>query len=101
MEPCSNYLGILDNQYILIKELDTSLSSSTYKVFEPFTEKEYIVKIFNEDFISFDTEIEISRLISRKKSPFFLKYINSSSGPFVMDEIKEYKKKLYSFRICY
>jgi len=92
MEPCSNYLGLLDNRYILVKGLDSSNLSATYKVFDSFTEKDLIAKIFKENHFSIDSEIEINQKISRNESPFFLKYINSSSGPFVMDEIKEYNK---------
>lgn len=92
MEPCLNYLGLLDNRYILVKELESSNLSSTYKVFDSFTEKDLIAEIFNENRKSFHSEIEINQKISRNESPFFLKYINSSSGPFVMDEIKEYNQ---------
>ena len=97
MEPCSNYLGMLDNKYILVKELYSNDTSQTYKVFDSFTEKEFIAKIFNTDINSDNTEIEINKTISRNGSPLFLKYINFFSGPFILDEIEEYNRHYILF----
>ena len=90
MEPCSNYLGMLDRKYILVKEIDSNSKSTTYKAFNSFTEKEFLAKIINKNDILLNTEIKISKKISENGYPFFLKYINSSRGDFIMDEIKEY-----------
>ncbi len=90
MEPCSNYFGTLDRKYILVKEIDSSMTSTTYKAFDSFTEKEFLAKIFNKNDALLNTEIKICETITRNGNQFFLKYINSSRGNFNMDEIEEY-----------
>ena len=97
MEPCFNYNGILDGKYILVKEIDSSISSTTYKVFDSTTEKKFLVKIFNENKTQINTEVEMYRRISRNESPLFLKYINSSSGDLIMDDIRLFDKKYIVF----
>lgn len=91
MEICSNYLGILHNKYILIIELFLDILSTLYISIDSFTNKKYIVKVFDKYDNSFEEEIKINKIISKSKSPFFIKYIDSSSGPLIKDDIIENK----------
>jgi len=88
MEPFF-HLGLLDNRYILFKELDVSFISTIYIASDFLTNQIRLVKIFNQKYASFVKEIELNTKIHTPENPFFIKYINSSSGPFISDHIEE------------
>ena len=86
---CSNYLGVLQAKYILIFELVSDIISTIYKAIDSFTNKKYIVKIFEDkNDISFKEEVQMNRIISESENPFFVKCIDFSFGELIIDDIK-------------
>ena len=88
---CSNYLGVLHAKYILIFELVTDIISSIYKAIDSFTNKKYIVKIFDNYDISFEKEVQMNTIISASNNPFFVKFVDSSFGELIRDDNIKYK----------
>ena len=94
---CSNEYGILNNRYVLEKELGSGISSTVYKVKDLWNNnKEYALKLFNENEKELqneiENEIELNKKISEANSPFFIKYITSSVGYLIKGETKELKR---------
>ena len=85
---CSNYLGVLNTKYILIFELVSDIISTIYKAIDSFTNKKYIVKIFDDsNYISFEEEVQMNKIISESKNPFFVQCIDFSYGELIIDDI--------------
>jgi len=91
MEICSHYFGLLHNKYILVFELVIDILTTIYKAIDSFTHKKYVVKVFDKYDSSMEEEIKINKIVSESNNPFFIKYIDSSSGYLVIDNIEEYK----------
>lgn len=92
MQICSNYLGILHSKYILIFEMVCNTFSTVYQAINSFTSQNYIVKIFHNNVKSIEEEIKISKKISESNNPYFIKYIDSSNGDLIFDEVAESKR---------
>lgn len=92
MQNCSNFQGILHSQYILVLELVLNTLSAVYKAINSLTSRNYIVKIFHNNDKSIEEEIKISKKISESNNPFFIKYIDSSYGDLIFDEVVEPKR---------
>ena len=92
MQICSNYLGILHSKYILVFEMVCSTFSTVYQAINSFTSQNYIVKIFHNNVKSIEEEIKISKKISESNNPYFIKYIDSSNGDLIFDEVAESKR---------
>ena len=82
-------LGLLDNRYILLKEVESSFISTIYIASDSLTNQIRLVKIFHKKYASFVKEMELNKKIHTPENPFFIKYINSSSGPLINDDIEE------------
>ena len=87
MNSSANNLGIVDNRYILLEFLGSGISSFVYKARDSTNNKEYALKLINED-AELRNEIEINEFISKSNNPSFVKYITSSVGYFVDEESK-------------
>ena len=88
----SNIKAILNNRYVLEKELGTGVSSTVYRVKDlKDNNKEYALKLFKKYETEIQNEIEINKKISELKSPFFVKYITSSIGYLIKEEKKVFK----------
>jgi serine/threonine protein kinase len=72
-------------------EIGDGGSSKVYKSFDYFTEEEYAIKVFNDTSSSMEREILFNKIITRSQSPFFVKYISSSSGYLVTDKTHYFK----------
>jgi serine/threonine protein kinase len=85
MKPNSeNSIGILDQRYILIKNLGSGVSSEVYKAKDSHSNKIYAAKVFNNYTESIQKEIEYNKIISQninEQFPNYIKYITSSIGP--------------------
>ena len=90
-ESDSDYFGVLNCQYILMHEIGDGGSSKVYKSFDYFTEEEYAIKVFDDTSSSMEREILFNKIITRSQSPFFVKYISSSSGYLVTDKTHYFK----------
>ena len=88
MEPFF-HLGLLEYRYNLIKEIDVSFISTIYIASDSLTNQIRLVKIFHKKYASFVKEMELNTKIHTPENPFFIKYINSSSGPLINDDIEE------------
>ena len=77
-----NELGILDNRYILLKELGSGGTSKVYKIKDSMSDKEYAAKLFlkKEQEHLIENEVKINKMITQLNNPFFVKYISSSTG---------------------
>ena len=84
------HLGLLDNRYILLKEVESSFISTIYIASDSLTNQIRLVKIFHKKYASFVKEMELNTKIHTQENPFFIKYIISSSGPFISDDIEKY-----------
>ena len=89
MMQCSNYLGVLHAKYILIFEVVTNIISTVYKAIDSFTNKKYLVKMFDEYDNSIEKEVQMNEIISNLNNPFFVKYIDYSYGELIIDKIKK------------
>ena len=84
----SNIKAILDNRYVLEKELGLGASSTVYRVKDlENNNKEYALKLFKKYKTEIQNEIEINKKISELKSPFFVKYITSSFGCLIKEKV--------------
>ena len=94
MKPNSeNSIGILDQRYILIKNLGSGVSSEVYKAKDSHSNKIYAAKVFNKYTESIQKEIEYNKIISQninEQFPNCIKYITSSIGPL---ELKNYSQE--------
>lgn len=88
--------NILDNRYIILNEKFNNDSNLYFFVNDSLAEKIYVAKIFNCNKIPSENEIKINIIISQKRYPSFIKYITSSNGLLITDNIKEYKKYMIS-----
>ena len=86
---CSNYLGVLHSKYILIFELVTNIISTVYKAIDSFTNKKYLVKLFDKYDNSIEKEVQINEIISNLNNPLFVKYKEYSYGELIIDKIKK------------
>ena len=87
MNSTYNYLGILDNKYLIKKVIGAGNSSIVYQVIESSTGKEYASKVFKHYDFSFQKEVEFNKIISNLNNNYFIKIIKSSKGPLVLNEI--------------
>ena len=87
MEPFF-HLGLLDNRYILLKEIDVSFISTIYIASDRLTNQIRLVKIYHKKNVSFVKEMELNTKIHTPENPFFIKYIISSSGSLKMMTLK-------------
>ena len=85
----TNNLGIVDNRYILLKELGSGYSSTVYKVRDTTDNKEYALKLLNHYDEKIENEIKINKIIKDSETNLFTKYITSSVGYHVIGETKE------------
>lgn len=98
--PFSNFIGVLDDKYILEQEIGSGTSSIVYKVIDSFSFKKYATKVFFDDKkIFFKNEIKFNQIISSSENPFFLKYISSSSGYLELNGTSEMKNYII-FNLC-
>ena len=85
----SSILGYIDNRYSLLKELGSGVSSTVYKAIDLRTNKLLAIKVFEDFALSLkENEIKINEKIS---SPFFIKYLDNSTGYLVLDKPKGLK----------
>ena len=85
MQVDSNYFGILHNKYILIYEFMLQILSTVYRCLDIFTKKQYLVKTFDKKDESVKKEIEMNELVAGAGNPLFIKYIDYSRGPLILD----------------
>ena len=86
----SNFYGVLDSQYILEHMMGDGISSKVYKA-QDSSGKEYAIKVFEKYTSSIEKEILFNKIITSSNSPFFIKYISSSSGFLDTDEFEKNK----------
>ena len=67
------------------------ISSKVYKV-KDCSGKEYAIKVFEKNTSSIKKEILFNTLVTSSKSPFFIKYISSSSGFLDTDDSEDFKQ---------
>ena len=97
-----NELGILDNRYILLKELGSGGTSNVYKIKDSTNNKVYALKILREDKQYeniIENEININKMIAPLNNPFFVKYISSSTGFLIKGEAKSLNPYII-FELC-
>ena len=87
----SNYLGLLDNKYIIKKIIGAGTSSTVYQVIDSQSGKEYAAKVFKHFDNSIKKEIEFNEIIANMNNNLFIKYIASSKGPLVQNEYRFFK----------
>ena len=75
-----DYIGILDNRYLLMKNLNFGVASNVYKVFDKNTNKIKVAKIFNQNKCP-EIENETNILKKLSDSPYVIKYFSSGEGP--------------------
>ena len=95
-------LGILDNRYILLKELGFGGTSKVYKIKDFTNNKLYALKILNQDKkyeTTIENEIYINKMIAQLNNPFFVKYISSSTGFLIKGEKKSLNPYII-FELC-
>jgi serine/threonine protein kinase len=89
MKSNTNNLGIVDNRYILLKELGSGYSSTVYKARDSTDNKEYALKLLNHYDEKIENEIKINKIIKDSETNLFTKYITSSVGYYDKGESKE------------
>ena len=94
-----NELGILENRYILLKELGSGGTSNVYKIKDSTNNKEYALKIFHKYENLIENEIKINKIITQLNNPFFIKYISSSTGFLIKGETQSLKPYII-FELC-
>ena len=95
----SNMIGILDNRYILLKELGSGGTSKVYKIKDSINNKEYSLKLFHSNEKIIENEIKINKIITQFNNPFFVKYISSSTGFLLKDNTTSFEPYII-FELC-
>ena len=94
-----NKHGVLDNRFMILKELGSGGSSKVYKIKDSKNDKEYALKIFLEKEELFENEVTINKMIAQLNNPFFIKYISSSAGFLINGETNSLKHYII-FELC-
>ena len=88
--PGSNYLGTLNDEYTIVKELDFGASSKVYEVLVNRTGETRAAKIFNDDCrIAFRKEVEIFNSIANLNCA--IRMYSHGKGFVSMEEYEGYK----------
>ena len=85
---CDNYLGLLDNKYIVKKLLGDGGYSTVYLVHNPTTNETFAAKIVNH---YCKNEIKINNILSKNQSPYITKCIKYSQGDLNVGKSQDFK----------
>ena len=85
---CDNYLGLLNNTYIVKELLGDGGYSTVYLVQNTTTNEKYAAKIINR---YRQNEFKINNILSKTKSPYITKFINFSQGDLTLGKNQDFK----------
>lgn len=89
------YKGHIDNRYLIIKEIDSGLTSKVYEVLDEQTSEIKIAKIYENDSTdAFKKEKKIFKMLQALDLSSNIKYYSAGTGELIYDDIIE--KKMFS-----
>ena len=83
-----NYLGLLNNTYIVKELLGDGGYSTVYLVQNTTTNEKYAAKIINH---YHQNEFKINNILSKTQSPYITKFINFSQGDLKLGKNQDFK----------